>query len=96
MVSSVPLWEPQFSEGSLPAELRITAEQQQNLFKFIWHKQALGVVTLLFKDEGQDYEDLVDLLNTTAWVMSPEIAAVSCKVPKLQQLFCRDICFSST
>lgn len=37
------------------------------------------MVTLLFKDEGQNDEDLVDLLNTTAWVMSPEIGAVSYK-----------------
>lgn len=37
------------------------------------------MVTLLFKDEGQNDEDLVDLLNATAWVMSSGIAAVSYK-----------------
>lgn len=37
---------------------------------------------LLFKVEGQNDEDLVDLQNTTAWVMSPRIAEVSYKGSK--------------
>lgn len=35
------------------------------------------MVTLLFKDEGENDKDLVDLLHATAWVMSPGTAAVS-------------------